>query len=286
MSQALESGFAGLRVVAFESRLADQMSQLIERHGGRPFVAPSMREVPLEEHTEVLQFGERLLAGQFHMVILLTGVGTRFMLQVLDTRWSREQTVAALARVILVVRGPKPTAVVREQGLRPTIAVPEPNTWKDLIHALDNMGQSLTGMTIAVQEYGVTNRELLEALRARGGTIVSVPVYRWALPQDTGPLENAVRAILGGQVDVVLFTNAVQVDHMIKIAEGMGGVEPLRRALHKVVVSAVGPIVAERLREHDLPLDFVPSHAKMGIHVKETSERAREILQRKRTQAS
>ncbi len=58
-------GFAGLRVAAFESRMAEQMIQLIERHGGRPLVAPSMREVPLEENSDVLRFGERLLAGEF-----------------------------------------------------------------------------------------------------------------------------------------------------------------------------------------------------------------------------
>src|SRR5256712_3838439 len=78
-------GFAGLRVAAFESRMAEQMTQLIERHGGRPLGAPSMREVPLEENADVLRFGERLLAGEFDMVILLTGVGTRLMLKVLDS---------------------------------------------------------------------------------------------------------------------------------------------------------------------------------------------------------
>src|SRR5207245_7775866 len=98
-------GFAGLRVAAFESRMAEQMIQLIERHGGRPLVAPSMREVPLEENADVLRFGERLLAGEFGLVIVLTGVGTRFMLKVLDSRSARDQTLAALGMSITVVRG-------------------------------------------------------------------------------------------------------------------------------------------------------------------------------------
>src|SRR2546428_11539145 len=89
-------GFAGLRVAAFESRMAEQMIQLIERHGGRPLVAPSMREVPLEENADVLRFGERLLAGEFDLVILLTGVGPRFMLKGLD---SPRAPVPILARL-------------------------------------------------------------------------------------------------------------------------------------------------------------------------------------------
>src|SRR2546421_10756429 len=216
------------------------------------------------------------------MVILLTGVGTRFMLKVLDTRWPRAQIVAALGKTITVVRGPKPLAVLRENNLQPTIAVPEPNTWRDLIKALDDLGRSLKGMRVAVQEYGVTNVELLNALEARGAIVTRVPVYQWRLPEDTGPLTEAVRAILRGEVDVVLFTNAVQVEHVMQMAERVGSADRLRQALEKVVVSAVGPIVAERLRAYQLPVDFEPSHPKMGMHVKETSERAAEILLRKR----
>lgn len=280
--ESAKSGFAGLRVAAFESRLAPEMTQLIERYGGRPLVAPSMREVPLEQNTEVLRFGERLLASQFAMVILLTGVGTRFMLKVLDTRWPREQILSALGKTITVVRGPKPLAVLRENGMQPTIAVPEPNTWRDLVQALDDSGRPLKGMEIAVQEYGVTNQELMQALQERSAVVTRVPVYQWMLPEDTGPLRNAVRALMRGEVDVVLFTNAVQVDHMLQIANEEGGQQRLHQALRKAVVSAVGPIAAERLQVHGLPVDFEPSHPKMGIHVKETSERAAELLLRKR----
>ena len=281
-SDKARAGFGGLRVVAFESRLAEQMSQLIERHGGRPLVTPSMREVPLEQNADALRFGERLMAGEFAMVILLTGVGARFLLKVLDTRWPREQTLAALGKTILVVRGPKPLAVLREQGLQPTVAVPEPNTWRDLVKVLDEMGRSLKGMSVAVQEYGVSNAELLEAIRERGAVVTRVPVYQWMLPEDTGPLTRTVRAVMQGEADVALFTNAVQVDHMMQVAEREGDVDRLREAMGKMVVSAVGPIVAERLRSHRLPVDFEPSHSKMGIQVKETSERAAEILLRKR----
>jgi uroporphyrinogen-III synthase len=277
-----QAGFGGLRVMAFESRLAEQMAQLIERYGGRPTVAPSMREVPLERNTDVLRFGERLMAGEFAMVILLTGVGTRFMLKVLDTRWPREQTLVALGKTVLIVRGPKPLAVLREQGLQPSLAVPEPNPWRDLVRALDELGRSLKGMNVAVQEYGVSNVELLDAIRDRGAIVTRVPVYQWMLPEDTGPLTRAVRAVLRGEADVVLFTNAVQVDHVMQVVEGEGGADGLRRTMSRIVVAAVGPIVAERLRSHGLPVDLEPSHPKMGILVKEAGERAAEILLRKR----
>ncbi len=269
-------------MVAFESRMAEEMTTLIARHGGRPIVTPSMREVPLERNTAVFQFGERLLAGAFGMVILLTGVGTRCMLKVLDTRWPRAQTLAALGQTLLVVRGPKPLAVLRENALQPAVAVPEPNTWRDLVKALDELGRPLRGLHVAVQEYGVANPELLQALKDRGAVVTRVPVYHWMLPEDTGPLRKTVRALMEGEADVVLFTNAVQVEHVMQVAEKEGGADRLREAMSRTVVSAVGPIVAERLRAHGLPVDFEPSHAKMGIHVKETGERAAAMLVHKR----
>jgi uroporphyrinogen-III synthase len=281
-----KSGFEGLRVVAFESRRAAEMAQLIERAGGRPLVAPSLREVPLLHNTAILDFGVRLIAGEIQMVIFLTGVGARFMMEILETRWPRKDILSALSRAMLVARGPKPVAVLREWDLTPTVAVPEPNTWKDLLGAVDGLQQPIRGMTIAVQEYGISNTALLDALRERGGKVVAIPVYRWALPEDTEPLKQAVFAIINGEVDIALFTNAAQADHLLQIAGQLDVVEKLKHALTRTVVASVGPTAAEHLRDAGLAVDFEPSHSKMGILVRETAESSARLLRRKRTDPS
>jgi uroporphyrinogen-III synthase len=275
-------GFRGLRVAAFESRLATEMARLITRYGGEPLVAPSMREIPLQDNTEVLRFGEQLLAGQFDMVILLTGVGTRTMVQVLQTSHPLDRIKAALAQVSLVARGPKPIAALKELGLTPEIAVPEPNTWRDILHVLDSR-KKVAGLRIAVQEYGVSNAELLEGLKERGAVVSRVPVYRWALPEDTALLRRVLDEILAGNVDVVLITNAVQVEHVMKLLEQNRRAEEFQQALRQMVVASIGQIASERLRSYSLPVDLEPSHPKMGILVKETSEQANAVLQRKRS---
>ncbi|MEW6544263.1 MAG: uroporphyrinogen-III synthase [Nitrospirota bacterium] len=273
-------GFAGLKVAAFESRMADEMARLIARYGGEPLVAPSMREVPLAENPEALAFGEQLLAGGFDLVLLLTGVGTRTLVEVLRTRYPLEAVKAALGRTTLVARGPKPAAALRDLGLTPQVTVPEPNTWRDILQALN---VSVAGKKIAVQEYGVTNADLLEALRACGGAqVTAVPVYRWALPEDLAPLRGALQAILSGRVDVLLVTNAVQVDHALQVLRQEGQEERFRQQLGRMVVASIGPTASERLRSHGLPVDLEPSHPKMGLLVKETSERAQGLLRRKR----
>src|SRR5256886_9643718 len=125
------SDFAGLRVLALESRRAAELAKLISNYGGEPVVAPAMREVPLETNIEALSFAEALLAGKFDVVIFLTGVGTRAVLSVAETKYSRDDLITALKHTKVIPRGPKPIAVLRELGVTPAFNVPEPNTWRD-----------------------------------------------------------------------------------------------------------------------------------------------------------
>jgi uroporphyrinogen-III synthase len=281
------SGFAGLRVLALESRRAPELAKLIATYGGEAVVAPAMREVPLESNKEALAFAGALLAGEFDMVIFLTGVGARALLGVVETAYKRDEYIAALQRVKVVARGPKPVAALREIGVTPAITVPEPNTWRELLLALDDAGNSkeelrLRGARVAVQEYGVSNPELLSGLRERGATVTRVPVYQWALPADCAPLQAAVKALAEGEFDAVLFTTSVQVANLFQIAAEMKLEEPMRLGLSRTVVASIGPTTSEELQRRGIRADLEPSHPKMGFLVKETAERSAELLRQKR----
>ncbi len=176
-SQDLTPGFGGLRVVAFESRMAAEVAAMIERRGGVAIIAPAMREVPLEDNRAALDFAERLLGGEFDVVIFMTGVGTRALFAAMETRHQRVALVSALAAITTVARGPKPIRAMRELGIEPSIVVPEPNTWREVLRALASRVE-LNGKRVAVQEYGVSNHELTAGLEARGARVTIVPVYQ------------------------------------------------------------------------------------------------------------
>ena len=276
------SGFAGMTVAAFESRMADHMAKLIARHGGNPMVAPSMQEIPLENNTEALDFAKLLMAGDVDMLILLTGVGTRTLVDVWKTELPLDAIQQALAKTTLVCRGPKPIAALKELGLKPHITVPEPNTWRDILHTLDDRKpEGLSGLRIAIQEYGMANEDLAQGLTERGAQVRSVAVYRWALPDDVEPLKRTLRSIMDGNVSVLLFTSAAQVDHIVQLLVATDELACFREAMGKAMVASIGPVTSQRLRHHHFPVDFEPSHAKMGILVKEAGEHAGEILTHK-----
>jgi uroporphyrinogen-III synthase len=278
--QITKSHFHGLTVASFESRMAVEITRLIERHGGTPLVTPALREIPLNDNSAALQFGNRFMTERVDLLILLTGVGTTALFDLLKTRYPWPSLMAALKQTALVARGPKPVAALKAFGLQPTLTVPEPNTWVDLISTLDEY-RPVKGLRIAVQEYGASNPDLLKALSQRGAEVFQVPIYRWALPNELSPLRYALDEIIAGKVTVLLITNAAQVDHVMQVLEKDGKVAPFRAAIKKMVVASIGPTASERLRQHDWPIDLEPSHPKMGVLVKETSEQVHTLLNAK-----
>jgi uroporphyrinogen-III synthase len=264
-------GLAGLRVLSLESRRAVEMAKLIANYGGKPIVAPSMREVPLESNKEAIAFARGLARGDFDVILFLTGVGARALAKVAETQYPREQFIDKLRKVTIVARGPKPLAVLNEFSVPVAVTAPEPNTWRDLLQALDSSNISLGGKRLAVQEYGEANAELISGLIERGAKVTQVPVYKWELPEDTAPLRHAAQALVDGAIDLALFTTSVQIVHLLKVAKDMQlGV---RESLAKIIVGSIGPVTSEELREQNVHVDFEPEHPKMGFLVNEAAKR-------------
>jgi uroporphyrinogen-III synthase len=272
--------FREMAVAAFESRMATEMARLIERYGGQPFVAPALREIPIQDNPTVLRFGARLIHGQVDILILMTGIGTTTLFDILLSRHPLSSIMAGLKQTAIVARGPKPVAALKTLGLTPTLTVPEPNTWVEVVSTLDEY-RPVKGLRVAVQEYGMSNPDLLEALKQRGGEVFPVPIYRWALPNDTGPLKQILDEIIAGNIKAVLITNAAQVDHVMRLLEQEGLTVQFKEACRRMIVASIGPTTSERLRHYDLPIDFEPTHPKMGVLVKETAEQAYFLLQTK-----
>jgi len=285
-SGAPRRGYGGLRVVSFESRMAAEAGKLIQSAGGVALSAPSMQEVPLEPDTagganrEVFAFADELLAGRLDVVIFLTGVGARYLFETLAVRHGRAELAAALARTTVVARGSKPVRVLHEMDVPVSLVAPEPNTWKEVVAVIDAAAPklNLSGARVAVQEYGVSNVELLDELRARGASVRAVPVYRWTLPDDLAPLHDGIRQVIDRTADVLLFTSSNQVFHLLEVVRSLGCEDAFRRACREVAIGSIGPLCTQTLTEQGFAVDFEPEEAKLGRLIKEGSERAPEVV--------
>lgn len=277
------ASFKGLRVLSLESRRAKEVEKLIRTYGGEAIVVPAMREVGLESNEEALEFAAGLLGGEFDLVVFLTGVGVRAMLDVVQTRFDREEIIAAFRKVKIAARGAKPATALRELKIPVHAISEEPSTWHELLRAIDQeFGETLGDMSIAVQEYGASNPEFLAELSIRSRNLVKVPVYQWTLPEDLQPLKECILGLINGSIDVVLFMTAVQVIHLFQVAEQMGVVDQLHEALQATVVLSIGPTTSEELAHYGIRPDFEPSRPKMGFLVNEAAQYSARLLQEKR----
>ena len=192
----------------------------------------------------------------------------------------RSGSAAALRRVTIVSRGPKPLPFCAQLGARAQIVVPEPNTWKEIVEAVAARPER----RIAVQEYGRPNLEMNAALEQLGASVTPIVLYRWELPADVGPLQTAARRLAECQFDVILFTSSIQLDHLMTIANGLGLQYRVSKALLEyTAIASVGPVMTASLEAVGLPVDIVPIHPKMAALVKVASEMAAASLAQKRS---
>lgn len=277
--------FSGAQIVSFESRQHEVMTKAIQNIGGEVLSAPSMQETPLSQTPEVLDFGKRLLAQEIDLLILMTGVGAKALFELLTQSYGEQAILTALRHTPILVRGPKPMAVMKQMGLPIAMLVPEPNTWREIVETIRTnlKGIKLEDSLVAIQEYGKSNPDLIKSLEANHARVMPVPIYKWALPDDTKPLEQAIHQIAARAVDVVLFTSGQQIVHVLEMAKALACEDALRLGLRKCVVASIGPICSETLQFHHIDIDFEPTRPKMGPFIQELASQFEALHQSKRS---
>lgn len=271
-----------LRVCSFESRKSEAMRALIERNDAIPTLVHSMDEIPLENNEQVKTFCEMLFRGEIDLVVFLTGVGATALLDAAKLYFPQEQVLEALRKITVTVRGPKPTVVLRKWEVPIHFTAPEPNTWHEIISAWDQEQFSVKGKQVVVQEYGKPVQEFYDELKLRGAHVLPIAVYRWALPEDLTSLRNAIHSTIRNDFDVLMFTSAQQITHVLQIAEEEQLKEEWLKAAAKTMIASVGPACSEALVQAEISVDFESSPPKMGPLVKDALLAAPAILAQKR----
>ncbi len=264
-------------ICSFESRRAEEMKSLIERQGGQATVVKSMQEVPLTDNKDVLEFADNLINEQYQIVLFMTGVGATQLLNIVETTFSRDIFLQALEKCTVIVRGPKPAAVLKKWGIQVDFKAPSPNTWKEILQMIDE-GIPIQNKNMAIQEYGISNPEFYAELKKKDAIVHPVTVYRWAFPDDPEPLYQSVRNTIDGIFDALLFTSANQLTHVLQAAETLKLKEEWIQAAKKMLIASIGPTASEKIRSEGLQVDLEASPPKMGTLVRMTLEQGPDII--------
>jgi uroporphyrinogen-III synthase len=244
-----------LKVALAEGRQLEELAQMLEKEGAVPLRCPMVSILDAPDPAPVLAWLKELIAGQFELVILMTGEAVRRFLHFADDAGLRAAAVDALGRTTTLTRGPKPARALKEIGLAPTLVAQAPTT--DGVMAT-LAGRSLTGQTVGLTLYGEPNPRLVEFLESAGARVRTVMPYVFAPAADADRVVELIDNLSAGQIDVILFTSSPQVDRLYEVAAERGKTSELQQGLTRTRVGAVGPVVAETLRQKGAPVSICP----------------------------
>jgi uroporphyrinogen-III synthase len=252
----------GKTVAVLESRLGPQLAALIEKRGARVMPAPALAEVPDIDPANIVRLIAGLQARPPGVAIFQTGVGTRALFDAADSTGAAQALLDLLSKCVVVARGPKPTGVLRSREVRIDRSAADPYTTAQVLAALGDV--PMRDERVLVQRYGETNVELERALSARGAEVVEIPTYRWALPEDTRPLEALIAALGRGEVDAVVFTSASQARNLFELARRTGKDASLPANLNRTLVASIGPVCSAALASCGVNIAIEASPPKLG----------------------
>ena len=262
---------AGYTVAVTAARRKEELGALLDRRGARVIYAPAIRIVPLADDAELVAATREVLAAPVDLVVATTGVGFRGWVEAADA-WDLP-LVEHLRAARVLARGPKARGAIRGGGLVDAWSPESESSAEVLSHLLSGAEGPLEGRRIVVQLHGDPLPDLVTGLRQTGAEVLTVPVYRWVLPEDVAPVHRLVAGLVGGGIDCVTFTSAPAAASLLQVAEEDGRLDELVAALtERVTVVAVGPVTAGPLDAAGIP-SFQPERARLGALAREVVAR-------------
>jgi uroporphyrinogen-III synthase len=262
---------AGYTVAVTAQRRKEELAALLERRGARVVHAPAIRIVPLADDSELRAATGAVLAAPVDLVVATTGAGFRGWLDAAQA-WDLP-LVEHLRGARVLARGPKARGAIRTGGLVDAWSPGSESSAEVLEHLLSGAEGPLAGRRIAVQLHGDPLRGVVDGLRAAGAEVLTVPVYRWELPEDLGPVQRLVSSVIAGTVDAVTVTSAPAAAGLLQVAGNLGRREEFVAALRgRTRTVAVGSVTAGPLEAAGIPT-WQPERARLG-------DLAREVVAR------
>ncbi|MFA6180097.1 MAG: uroporphyrinogen-III synthase [Candidatus Methylopumilus sp.] len=261
-------------IAIMENRAGEQLADLVRKYGGTPFSAPALAEIPDIDPLLITQLVHGWQADVPDIFIFQTGVGVKALFATTDTLGITEQLLQILTTTTVVVRGPKPTAILRSRNVRIDRTAKDPYTTAEVLAELDVA--PIAGKRVVVQRYGDTNWELQKALEERGAQVAEIATYRWSLPENTKPMVDLMDALDADTVDVVCFTSASQVYNLFAVAQQLGREGALQAGMNRSLVASIGPVCTVALGKYGIRVDIEPNPPKLGPFITAINSRLAE----------
>ena len=154
----------------------------------------------------------------------------------------------------LVAIGPSTADALQAAGFS-VDHVPETYTSAGLVEAL---ADRVAGERVEVARSDHGSAVLLDGLEAAGAYCHETVLYELTRPDGAG---ESTAAVAAGEVDGLLFTSSLTVEHFAEAARERGNWDAVQSTLPDVVVGAIGPPTKETAEDAGIAVDVVPDEA-------------------------
>jgi uroporphyrinogen-III synthase len=249
---------SGRRIVVPETRELGQLLRMLEQRNADTVPCPmiAIRDTP--DIAPVEAWLRRFAKGTCEDLVLMTDEGLRRLLGFARRLGLEPAFLVALAATRKITRGPKPVRALREIGLATDLPADEPTT-EGVIAALERL--DLTGRRVGVQLYpGNANERLLKFLEGAGAESDPVLPHVYASEVEDERVIAVIAEMAAGQIDAIAFTSAPQVRRFRDVARAFRREAELRQGFERIVVAAVGPVVAAELDALGVQVNVTPPY--------------------------
>lgn len=148
--------------------------------------------------------------------------------------------------------GPRTRDALEERGVEVGV-VPDEYTSRGLVEALRGR---VRGERVEVARSDHGSRDLLVGLNDAGAFVHETVLYELERPEGGGTA--TVEALVSGNLDAVLFTSSLTVEHLLDAAGKEGVEDEMIDALGDVVVGAIGEPTRRTAEMFGVDVDFLP----------------------------
>jgi uroporphyrinogen-III synthase len=231
------------------------MVALVETMGGTVYLAP-MIEITASEGGELREFINKTASGSFDQLVFLSVNSVRCLFKEAQRTDKLEQLLEGINGSRILVIGTRTQKELVDHGVKNSVVMRIQST----DGVLEAFGGELKGLRIGIPRSSIANRELGDALRARGAQVNEVTAYISRPPVDRSRAIQLIEDLATGKVDAVTFTSASTAKNLAKIAEEEEMLRQLEEGLGRTIVAAIGPRTKGAIEDLGFNVNVVPKN--------------------------
>jgi len=216
-------------------------AELIKSLGWTPFIFHTVELKPLDEQM-ILDQIQSCLTHQIDWIVFMSCTGVKLLFDIITSHPNLPR-IPPETRFLAV--GPRTRESLLHYGITQT-TVPEKYSSTGLDEWFSQLNRK--NPRIVLIRSLSADASLANSLRAKGATVTTINIYDSAMPTDLQSVFDFLNGLRLGQFAAVLFTSAISVSNFFTIAETKFEGTGLIHRLNRILVGAVGPVTAERLR--------------------------------------